>query len=167
MNLYLLCGLAFSGKSTFATAIANLRNAKIISLDEINAERGLYGGLGIPEEEWVVTHHEALRRVDIALSEKKNVVVDDTNCFKFLRDNYRTIGKKFDAKTFVIYFDLEFEIIYKRLINNNHEPRRPIVTETILHELAAKFEIPEDDENVLVLRDDKNIEQWIDDYLFE
>jgi predicted kinase len=167
MNLYLLCGLAFAGKSTLAAAIAKLRNAKIISLDAINAERGLHGGTGIPEEEWAFTHHQALNKVEEALSQGENVVVDDTNCFRFLRDDYRTIGKQFGANTVVIYFDIELGIIHKRLIHNNQEPRRPIVTETIFDDLVSRFEIPGDEENVLVFTGNNDFEKWIDDHLPE
>ncbi len=54
--LTLVCGLAFAGKSTLAAAIAEHQGAVVVSLDEINARRGLHGGTGIAPEEWVRTH---------------------------------------------------------------------------------------------------------------
>jgi len=53
--LTLMCGLSFAGKSTFARLLAEELGAQVISLDLINAERGLYGGQGIPLEEWAAT----------------------------------------------------------------------------------------------------------------
>src|SRR4029079_3355962 len=94
MTLYLLCGLAFSGKSTLAAALSRLTGAVVVSLDEINASRGLYGGMGIPDEDWGRTHTEALSLVEAALRAERSVVVDDTNCFRFLRDNYRQIADR-------------------------------------------------------------------------
>jgi len=57
--LVLMCGTTFSGKSTFARALAAEIQGLIISLDEINERRGLWGGDGIPLEEWQRTHEIA------------------------------------------------------------------------------------------------------------
>ncbi|GAB3386856.1 hypothetical protein GCM10027568_05800 [Humibacter soli] len=46
--LVAMCGLSFSGKSTFARALAKELDADIVSFDAINEERGLNGGDGIP-----------------------------------------------------------------------------------------------------------------------
>lgn len=45
--LILTCGLSFSGKSTLALELRSRLDADVLSLDVINAERGLYGGQGI------------------------------------------------------------------------------------------------------------------------
>ncbi len=58
-RLVLLCGTAFSGKSTVARTLAPSLSASIVSLDEINERRGLWGGDGIPVEEWMRTHELA------------------------------------------------------------------------------------------------------------
>lgn len=57
--LVLMCGTSFSGKSTFARALAAEIQAMVISLDEINERRGLWGGDGMPLEEWQRTHEIA------------------------------------------------------------------------------------------------------------
>src|SRR4029077_883183 len=44
MSLYLLCGLAFSGKTTLASILSVRLPAVVVSLDAINASRGLDGG---------------------------------------------------------------------------------------------------------------------------
>ena len=43
-TVYAMCGLAFSGKSSAARIVAGELGAELISLDAINAERGLSGG---------------------------------------------------------------------------------------------------------------------------
>ena len=55
---------SFSGKSTLARKIIERLRCAYISLDDINAERGLWGGDGIPLEEWERTH--ALAREGLA-----------------------------------------------------------------------------------------------------
>ncbi|RPH71198.1 MAG: hypothetical protein EHM78_08290 [Myxococcaceae bacterium] len=49
--LLLLCGPAFSGKSTVAAHLFRRWDFRVVSLDEINARRGLHGGQGIPDAE--------------------------------------------------------------------------------------------------------------------
>jgi hypothetical protein len=61
-----MCGLSFSGKTTLARKIVERLQCAYISLDDINAERGLWGGDGIPVEEWERTH--ALARERLATS---------------------------------------------------------------------------------------------------
>jgi predicted kinase len=51
-TLYLMCGLSFSGKTTLARKIVERLQCAYISLDDINAERGLWGGDGISVGEW-------------------------------------------------------------------------------------------------------------------
>jgi len=51
-RLVLLCGRSFSGKSTVAASLADSLPGQVMSLDQINEERGLHGGEGIPLSEW-------------------------------------------------------------------------------------------------------------------
>lgn len=75
--LALMCGLSFAGKSTLARQLGEALPADVISLDDINAERGLDGGQGIPLEAWAETNRIAQVRATEALREGRNVVVDD------------------------------------------------------------------------------------------
>ena len=49
--LLLLCGPAFSGKSTLAAHLSRRWDFRVVSLDEINAHCGLHGGQGLPDAE--------------------------------------------------------------------------------------------------------------------
>lgn len=149
MTLYLLCGLAFAGKSTLATAIAARLDATVVSLDEINAQRGLFGGLGIAAEEWAISHQAALARAEDALARGLPVVVDDTNCFRFLRDDYRAVADRCGATTVVIFVDIPLSVVRDRLRANDRTRARSRVSEEILLDLARKFEAPAADEPTL------------------
>jgi predicted kinase len=82
-DLVLLCGLAFSGKSTLAEAIVQQLGGSIVSLDEINARRGLCSGEGIPREEWSRTHRTAVTAIEERMRRGISpIVVDDTHCFR-------------------------------------------------------------------------------------
>jgi predicted kinase len=161
MSLYLLCGLAFSGKSTLAAAISRHAGAAVVSLDEINASRGLYGGVGIPDEEWGRTHAEALGLVDAALREGLPVVVDDTNCFRFLRDNYREIADRHGVPSVVIHVVVPLGLALSRRRANDLDPLRAPVTESVMLDLVEKFEWPAADETVLVFPGDADPEVWV------
>ena len=94
----LLCGCSFSGESTLAAALRERCGADVVSLDEINERRGLEGGDGVPEHAWA-------RTLDIAHDELENLlaqraplmVVDDTSCYRWLRDSWRKVAERHGA----------------------------------------------------------------------
>lgn len=145
--LYLLCGKSFSGKSTLAASIADQTGALVVSLDAINAERGLFGGLGMPAEEWSRSHQLALRRAEEALSAGLSVVVDDTNCFRFLRDDYRSLAVGAGAQCLLLYLDASLDTLLARMHANAQVPSRAPVAEDVFLELHRKFQAPTPDEH--------------------
>ena len=88
-ELIVLCGLAFSGKSTIARRIAAETAAELISLDAINAERGFDGGSAIDDSEWEKTSLISVARACAALATGRTVVVEDTFSHRFLRERFR------------------------------------------------------------------------------
>jgi predicted kinase len=165
MSLYLLCGLAFSGKTTLAAVLARDLPAVVVSLDSINASRGLDGAAGIPGEEWARTHQEALRQVERALQAGESVIVDDTNCFRFLRDNYRKVADRHGVGTTVIYMDTPLALVQKRIQENENARSRASIASSVLKDLMEKFEPPAADEDVLVVPADASPEVWVDHVL--
>jgi predicted kinase len=163
VTLYLMCGLAFSGKSTLAGAIAARAGATIVSLDAINAARGLRGGLGIPEEEWAWTHRQALELTRSALARGRSVVVDDTNCFRSLRDDYRAAAAAHGATAVVVYLDVPLPVVRSRMRANEKAPSRHPVSETVLLDLAGKFEPPAPDEPMLFCPPDREETSWVNE----
>jgi predicted kinase len=162
MTLYLMCGLAFAGKSTLARAVAARADAVIVSLDAINRSRGLEGGLGIPEEEWALTHRRALEMTESALAKGRSVVVDDTNCYRFLRDNYRAVAEAHHAPTVVIHLDVPLSVVQGRIASNEAAPGRPPIRETVLADLAATLEPPAPEETTLVYTPDADEAAWVE-----
>jgi len=165
MKLYLLCGLAFSGKTTLASTLACRLPAAVVSLDAINAARGLDGGAGIPDAEWARTYQEAMVQVEKALQAGNSVIVDDTNCFRFLRDGYRSVADRCGADTTVIYMDAPLALIQKRIRENEKARSRTSITSSVLMDLVTKFEPPDADEGVLVVPADASPEVWLDQHI--
>lgn len=158
-----MCGPAFSGKTTLAVAIVRARGYERIALDEINAERGLPpGGEGLPVEEWERTSAEAVRRLHAAMGRGAGVVLDDTCCYRFLRDRYRAVARTHGYRPTVVFLDVPERVLLERLAANRVARERPDVRDEIMAAHLASFEIPEADEEVLVFRAGDPISAWIE-----
>ena len=134
----------------------------VMSLDEIIAERGLPdGGTGLPPEVWQAAHEEALRRLDGHLREGRSAVVDDTSCFRFLRDNYREVAARQDAQAKVVFLDVDLEEVQRRRRENEKTQARNAVSEEVMQGLIDSFEYPGEGEEVLAYRPDEEVQVWL------
>jgi tRNA uridine 5-carbamoylmethylation protein Kti12 len=105
-----------------------------------------------------------LREIESALQEGRDVVVDDTNCFRFLRDNYREVAGRFGAASVVVYIDAPLDVALQRLRSNEQARSRPAVTESVMRELAEKFEHPSIDEATLVFHSGEDPDRWVEEH---
>ena len=160
-TLDLLCGLAFAGKSRLAAALERELGATVVSLDEINARRGLAGGRGIPAAEWLRTHEIAVAEVAAACAGGGPVAVDDTNCFRFLRDAYRRTAAPFGYPSRVLWLDVGLEESLRRATENRRRGRRPDVRDDLLADLAARFEPPGEDEHPILVPPTEDLDGWV------
>ncbi|TDX03140.1 ATP-binding protein [Kribbella sp. VKM Ac-2566] len=151
-RLVLLCGTSFSGKSTVARVLAERLPARVVSLDEINERRGLWGGDGIPVEEWMRTHEVARVEVRELLGSGTSVVVDDTSSPRFLRDGWRALAAAEDVGFTLVYVDVDHATVRTRRAENRLDPRRQDVTDAVLEQHLAEFEPPGDDEDAVRIR---------------
>ena len=148
-GLVLLCGQSFSGKSTVAGYLAEGLGAEIVSLDAINAERGLWGGDGIPIEEWGRTMELAHGRVSEAVGRGATVIIDDTSSPAFLRDRWRERAAALGVPLVLIYVHASLETILQRLGRNRAAPDRRDVSDEVMAEHLNTFEPPEEAEQAL------------------
>ncbi|TCC23431.1 ATP-binding protein [Kribbella speibonae] len=162
-SLVLLCGTSFSGKSTVARALAPELSARIVSLDEINERRGLWGGDGIPVEEWVRTHEVASTEVRQLLAAGTSVVVDDTSSPRFLRDGWRSLAEAAGARFTLIYVDVDHATVRRRRAANRVDQRRRDVTDAVLDQHLADFEPPTPDEHAIRVTSAEDLAQvwWL------
>ena len=150
MTLALMCGLSFAGKSTFAAQLASELGADLISLDLINAERGLHGGQGIPLEEWAETNRLANERAQDSLDRERHVVVDDTGSPRFIRDRWRAVAEAAGAPFAIVWIQIDAALQRERVLANRSEQERPDVIDAVLASHAAAFESPADEAPIVV-----------------
>jgi predicted kinase len=94
---HFLIGIPGSGKSTFATALAELTNSTIVSTDEIRAT--LYGDAAI-QGNWAEIENQALHLIQQTIASGKTVIYDATNFKRLFRiDFLMKLEKKLQTKT--------------------------------------------------------------------
>lgn len=150
MALVLTCGLSFSGKSTLADGLSKALAAELLSLDQINEERGLHGGQGIPLEEWAATNRIAHECARALLADGRHVVVDDTGSPRFIRDEWRTTASAAGAPFVLVWVQVDPELQRQRVLANRADPGRQDVTDAVLAEHGASFEAPVDEDPLIV-----------------
>jgi predicted kinase len=153
----LLCGPAFAGKSTFAESLARQHDWPVVSTDEITQRRGLRLGDGVPVAEAAASHRRALAEVAAHLEAgSRVVVVDDTNCYRFLRDDYRRVAAAAGATVVLAVFAPPEEEIRRRVAANEQRSTRAGIRPEVLEPHLREFEWPGPDE------DPQNVPQGAD-----
>jgi len=110
----ILCGLPYSGKSTLADALIE-DGYVLVSLDAINAERGLgLDGQSIPGSEWMETHRIAHERMRNYLAAGHNVVWDDTNYAAWIRDPVFEAALEAGAEPVMVFVDTPVAEVRRR-----------------------------------------------------
>lgn len=145
-RVFLLCGRSFSGKSTLAARLAAATGALVVSLDALNLERGLVSGDGVSAEEWGKTHEEARRLLARGLAEGRDVVFDDTACFRFLRDDVRRVATAAGAETVLLFLDVPRSELEARRAEAALTGNRVPVREEVFARHVDEFEEPGPDE---------------------
>ena len=148
--LTMMCGLSFSGKSTFAALLVRELDARLISLDAINAERGLANGQGIPVEEWAATNAVAHARAAEALAAGRDVLVDDTGSPRFIRDGWRKTAADAGAAFAIVWVRIDPALQRERVLANRSSNERFDVVDEVLDSHVAGFEAPTDEDPFVV-----------------
>jgi predicted kinase len=161
-KLYLFCGIAFSGKTTLARALAERCSCRAISLDDINVQRGLDGGSGMTPRQWKETHDLGLARACEILREGEDVVFDDTSSFRILRDKVRREVAAAGGETMLIFVDTAESVIRERLEKNRISIERNDVVPEVFEPHFATFERPSEAEEALAVDGARAPEENID-----
>ena len=160
--LLLLCGPAFSGKSTLAAHLAVHWGFQVVSLDAINARRHLHGGDGIPDEEWARTSALAREEVRALLAVPgSRVVVNDTLCFRFLRTDFARVAAEAGRSSLLLVVATAVEEVRRRIAANARRPSRRGISGAVLERHLATFEWPGEDEAHCQVRDVAELDAWL------
>jgi predicted kinase len=163
LQVYAMCGVAFSGKSTLARRIADELSILLISLDAINHERGLRGGEGMSIAQWEETSAIAMDRLRQCLRQGKSAVVDDTFSRRFLRDRCKAVALEFAAKFTIIFVDTPVEEIRSRRAANYQSPTRHHVRDDVFDDHYKTFQFPTADEPVVRVVEGFDLQSWLTD----
>ncbi len=120
-NAWIMCGLPGSGKSTYIKEELP-KNIEIINQDSIRVELGIMDNveekkLGNKEQEKEVSRI-CLERIDKAIKERKDFVIDNTNVKVGRVKNYYDKLKKVGANVQIIIIDTPKEICKERRKND-------------------------------------------------
>jgi predicted kinase len=113
-----------------------------VSLDEINAEQGLHGGEGVAVGEWERTHGIALERMRELMARGEDIVLDDTNCFRWLRDRYRGFAFENGYVPELVYLEVSVEEVQARIVRNITTAGRRSTESNVFGEHVREFENP-------------------------
>ena len=161
-HLIIMCGLAFSGKTTVARRIAAALDAVLISLDDINDERGLVGGDGsMTDEDWLETHALARQQTASFLAQNHTVVLDDTFSHKLLRDEARALAQTNNADFSLIFVETPQETIEARRAQNATTQARRSISDAVFRDHVARFQWPLDEEQPCVIQSDAELTGWL------
>jgi predicted kinase len=157
--LFLMCGIAFSGKTVFSAKLAQVSSCVRISLDDINAKRGLNPCAWLPPEEWTKTYDEALSRMKAEMEKKSTIVVDDSFCLRLLRDRFKSAADRFDYTTIVIFMDVSVTAARRRIAENRIGND---ISDSFFNDHIREFERPHPDENVLTFKSEAgNMDEFV------
>lgn len=151
----MMCGMPFAGKTTLAARLAAHLDAGRVSLDDINTERGLPdGGTGLPVEEWERTRRIALGRLEEMMRTGRDLVLDDTCCFRWLRDGYREVAARNAYESYVVFMDTPLEELLRRRTSR-------FMKDEVFEAVRGAFELPESDERTLPFRHGNDVDRWL------
>lgn len=158
-TLFILCGEAFSGKSTLAKKIADHYKSKIIGRDEIYfATEKILTLENTPSEDdeslWNNLWPIVLQGAKNHLLLGNSVVIDDNCLYLKQRDELRKIAKEIGVKTILVHLDMPKELLKERKQQNKISKTRHDVPSSWMDEDSQLFERPEQSENPVVYTQD-------------
>ncbi len=149
ISVLMMCGVAGSGKSTFAKALAEQGWVRL-SIDEEVWERHGRFGVDYRAEEYAALSAEAERtlrqRLETLLAQGEWVVIDFSFWRASTRSVYRDLIARYGRKSQLVYFRVDEDELRRRLRN-----RREIIdangafpiTDELFQEYILGFEAPE------------------------
>lgn len=165
-TLFILCGEAFSGKSTLAHKIAEQCEAKIIGRDEIYfATEKILALENTPEDDddslWTNLWPLVLQGVKNQLLLGNSVVVDDNCLYIKQRDELRAIAQEIKVKHILIHLDISPEILKERKQQNKILKTRHDVPSAWLDKDAHLFEKPTEQEEPIIYKPETSLDAFV------
>jgi predicted kinase len=132
MDYVIMIGVALSGKTTYREV--NFTNHEVIALSYSDNNR-----------------NEEMRVIEEYLKEGKNIVVDDTNLTRKIRQMHIDLAKKYSAKIIGIFMNTSSNLLHQRQ-QRRHNPFPLVAINKQLKELETPLK--EEGFNSLIVKND-------------
>ncbi len=149
LRLYIMCGLAFSGKSTLARKLVEHTGSKFIAFDKLWVEKDKEKPVPKNSEGWRYIRDVAQKEILNSLKSGSSVVYDDNNPRKEHREELKKVAREAGAEAVVVYLDTPLSVVRNREEANRTSKER--------HDV----EIPTADENVVVFTPEISIDEFL------
>lgn len=162
-QLYIFCGIPFSGKSNLAKQIERTLGYKRIDLDEVKFD--VFGKEAkdseINQEGWDKLYQEMYRQIEENLVKGETVIHDTGNFTKYERGLVKKIADKLKIETITVLVDTPKEIARERLIHNRQTNQRFDVSDDDFEATVKEMEAPDENEKHIVYHHDTPVDIWI------
>ncbi len=155
VNLYILCGLPFSGKSMLGKEMSERFGYTLISFDDV--WESMYA------ENKDITYDLVLidcrKQIANSLAEGLTVVYDSTNPKDEHREDLKTIAEFMRMKTKVVYLKFPIEEIQKRRAKSLIDKTHHVVSDENFDNAVAQLEEPTD---AIVIQNEEDKKEFLD-----
>lgn len=160
-NLYIMCGLAFSGKSTLARKIAERTGSRLIAFDKLWVEKEKEQPISKDSEGWRFVRKVAQEEIANTLKEGKSVVYDDNNVRFEHREEVREIARRLGANPIVVYLKTPMELIRERELINKTTAERHEVEPENFQTVVEQLEVPTPNEHALEFTPEADVNEFL------
>jgi len=96
------------------------------------------------------------------MTRSEDIVLDDTNCFRWLRDRYRNVSHENGYIAELVYLDVPLQDVQARIVHNSMTTSRCSIESDVFGEHMRGFEAPHADEAPTVLCNHEDVSRWIE-----
>ncbi|NTW61117.1 ATP-binding protein [Candidatus Saccharibacteria bacterium] len=152
--LYIMCGLPYSGKTTYAKELASINHLELVSIDDIREKYGFHwGDKEANADEWKAIFKEVDDTIITSLRKGKSLIYDSTNHDRASRDRLRKLATSVGCESKTIFMNTPMEIIMRRRTDNQKNPTRSHIPEHLFNVTLESYEAPSSEEGEIIVID--------------
>jgi len=149
-TLYIMCGLPYSGKTTFAQTFSEQSGFPLVSIDDIRESLGFFWGKHeATSADWKKIFKEVEAELTTHLQADRSVIYDSANHDKASRETFRALAKNLHCDVKVVFLDTPLEVIESRRKANLMSNERAHIPDEFYTSALETFEPPTTEENVV------------------
>jgi len=162
-TLYIMCGLAFSGKSILARKIADYTSSDLVAFDKLWVEKDKEKPVPEDADGWRYIRAVAQEKALGYLKAGNSVVYDDNNPRREHREELIKVAREAGVRAVIIYLDTPLDIIKTREEANKTLKERHDVEPENFQKVSQDMEVPASDENVVIFKPGMDIDQFFEE----